>query len=145
MSRPFATHYHELVALSKRLDALRPFTMRVKEWEGDVIFLHEISAGAADRSYGIHVAKLAGLPETVIRRAEQVLVALEQGEQSSRVTKLKNDLPLFAAMAEPPQARENRRSEVESCVASINPDEMSPRDALEFLYKLKKITVDGSA
>ena len=141
----FATHYHELVALSKRLDALRPFTMRVKEWEGDVIFLHEISAGAADRSYGIHVAKLAGLPETVIRRAEQVLVALEQGEQSSRVTKLKNDLPLFAAMAEPPQARENRRSEVESCVESINPDEMSPRDALEFLYKLKKITVDGSA
>ena len=141
----FATHYHELVALSKRLDALRPFTMRVKEWEGDVIFLHEISAGAADRSYGIHVAKLAGLPETVIRRAEQVLVALEQGEQSSGVTKLKNDLPLFAAMAEPPQSRENRRSEVESCVASINPDEMSPRDALEFLYKLKKITVDGSA
>ena len=141
----FATHYHELVALSNRLDGLKPFTMRVKEWHGDVIFLHEVSAGAADRSYGIHVAKLAGLPETVIRRAEQVLVALEQGEQSSGVTKLTNDLPLFASMVELPQAREKGQSEVESVVASINPDDLSPRDALEFLYKLKKITIDGSA
>ena len=141
----FATHYHELVALSNRLDALKPFTMRVKEWEGDVIFLHEIAAGAADRSYGIHVAKLAGLPATVIRRAEQVLATLERGEQSGGVTKLTDDLPLFAGMSEPLKAPAKCSSEVEGAVASANPDEMSPRDALEFLYKLKKIDGDGSA
>src|SRR5215471_9766594 len=93
----FATHYHELVALAARLPALSPHAMRVKEWQGDVVFLHEVAPGAADRSYGIHVAKLAGLPSAVIARAEQVLETLEKGEQGSALTRLAEDLPLFAA------------------------------------------------
>src|SRR6185369_5201708 len=98
----FATHYHELTALCDRLAALKAHTMRVKEWQGDVVFLHEVAAGTADRSYGIHVARLAGVPEVAIKRAEQVLAKLEQGEQSGhaaqKLTELAEDLPLFAAM-----------------------------------------------
>ena len=98
----FATHYHELVALTAQLDACKPYTMRVKEWQGDVVFLHEVAAGAADRSYGIHVARLAGLPSPAIVRAEQVLETLEQGEQSGAIARLAEDLPLFASVAETP-------------------------------------------
>ena len=93
----FATHFHELGALKERLAALAPYTMRVKEWQNEVVFLHEVAPGAADRSYGIHVAQLAGLPAAVVARAEQVLAALEKGEQSGAVTRLADDLPLFAA------------------------------------------------
>ena len=82
----FATHYHELGALKERLAALAPYTMRVKEWQNEVVFLHEVAPGAADRSYGIHVAQLAGLPAAVVARAEEVLAALEKGEQSGAVT-----------------------------------------------------------
>jgi DNA mismatch repair protein MutS len=138
----FATHYHELVALTNRLDGLKPFTMRVKEWNGDVIFLHEIAAGAADRSYGIHVAKLAGLPASVTRRAEQVLATLEQGEQSGGVSKLADDLPLFAAAVEPVKITKPAPSPIEEAIAAVNPDNMSPRDALEFLYRLKSSAKD---
>ncbi|MEQ9489942.1 MAG: DNA mismatch repair protein MutS [Alphaproteobacteria bacterium] len=134
----FATHYHELTALTERLDALSPHAMRVKEWEGDVVFLHEIAAGAADRSYGIHVARLAGLPPSVIDRAEAVLTTLEQGEQSGAVTRLVDDLPLFQAMprqvAAPPV---QGPSPVEEALEGITPDDLSPREALEFLYRLK--------
>ena len=93
----FATHYHELGALKERLGALAPYTMRVKEWQNEVVFLHEVAPGAADRSYGIHVAQLAGLPAAVVARAEEVLAELEKGEQSGAVTRLADDLPLFAA------------------------------------------------
>ena len=79
----FATHYHELTALSAKLSALACYTMRVKEWQGDVVFLHEVAPGAADRSYGIHVAQLAGLPQAAVARAEQILAVLEQGEEAS--------------------------------------------------------------
>ena len=81
----FATHYHELVALTAQLDACKPYTMRVKEWQGDVVFLHEVAAGAADRSYGIHVARLAGLPSPAVVRAEQVLETLEQESNPGRL------------------------------------------------------------
>ena len=96
----FATHFHELTALAAKLDHLVCRTMRVKEWQGDVVFLHEVAEGAADRSYGVHVARLAGLPEAVLARAEQVLHRLEQGEAKSTAD-LAEDLPLFAAAPAP--------------------------------------------
>jgi DNA mismatch repair protein MutS len=134
----FATHYHELTALSERLDALSPHCMRVKEWDGEVVFLHEVAPGAADRSYGIHVAKLAGLPANVIARAEDVLQALEKGEQSGAVTRLVDDLPLFRVASRPAQpARPTGPSEVERALEDINPDDLSPREALDSLYRLK--------
>jgi DNA mismatch repair protein MutS len=131
----FATHYHELVALGGRLASLAPHTMRVKEWQGDVIFLHEVAPGAADRSYGIHVAKLAGLPAAVIARAEEVLRTLESGEQSGAVTRLAQDLPLFAA-APTPSRTPAKRSATLSALDTITPDELTPKAALDLLYQL---------
>jgi DNA mismatch repair protein MutS len=132
----FATHYHELTALAAKLGNLSCHSMRVKEWQGSIVFLHEVTTGAADRSYGIHVAKLAGLPAAVITRAETVLETLEKGEQGSAVTKLADDLPLFAAVARkaapPPEP-----SPVVEAVKALNPDEMAPRDALDALYRLR--------
>jgi DNA mismatch repair protein MutS len=134
----FATHYHELTALAAKLPALVCYTMRVKEWQGDVVFLHEVAPGAADRSYGIHVAQLAGLPAAVIARAEQVLETLEKGEEASAVTRLAEDLPLFSAVAaRPVAAREAGPSPVEAALADARPDELTPREALELLYRLK--------
>ncbi len=132
----FASHYHELVSLETRLDSLKSFTMRVKEWQGDVVFLHEIVAGAADRSYGIHVAKLAGLPSAVITRAEQVLSILEQGEQSCSLTGLADNLPLFNKVNDKPPSKV--LSPIESAISDINPDQMTPREALELIYQLKR-------
>jgi len=136
----FATHFHELGALRERLAALAPYTMRVKEWQNEVVFLHEVAPGAADRSYGIHVAQLAGLPAAVVARAEQVLATLEKGEQSGAVTRLADDLPLFAAApARPPSGiARSEDSEVEKALADVNPDELSPREALELLYSLRQ-------
>jgi DNA mismatch repair protein MutS len=144
----FATHYHELVALTGRLAALAAYTMRVKEWQGDVVFLHEVAPGAADRSYGIHVARLAGLPAAAVARAEQVLARLEAGEQGGAVAELASDLPLFAAAAKPPpkgvqEARTPGPSAAEAALAAINPDELSPREALEALYRLKAMLSEG--
>lgn len=137
----FATHYHELTALSAKLPDLSCHTMRIKEWKGDVIFLHEVAAGAADRSYGIHVARLAGLPPTVISRAEQVLHILEKGDQASAAARLADDLPLFAAMAARPALRqtiaEPEPSVIETELRSINPDDLTPKQALEALYRLR--------
>jgi len=136
----FATHFHELGALAARLPALAPHSMRVKEWQGEVVFLHEVVAGAADRSYGLHVARLAGLPEAVLSRASEVLAALERGEQSGAVSKLADDLPLFAAAPPRPSgttAAPRRESEVEAALAAVNPDQLSPREALELLYDLR--------
>ncbi|MGO4726217.1 MULTISPECIES: DNA mismatch repair protein MutS [unclassified Inquilinus] len=136
----FATHYHELTALQARLPRLSCHTMRVKEWQGDIVFLHEVAPGTADRSYGIHVARLAGLPAAVIGRAEEVLEALEQGKQGRSVARLVDDLPLFsAAMARPATLAEAGPSEVESALAAVDPDTMTPREALERLYALKAL------
>lgn len=136
----FATHYHELTALSERLSALSPHCMRVKEWEGKVVFLHEVAAGAADRSYGIHVAKLAGLPESVVARAEQVLQALEKGEQSGAVTRLVDDLPLFRVACQPAIASApSEISAVEKELQMLKPDDLTPREALDVLYRLKAV------
>jgi DNA mismatch repair protein MutS len=131
----FATHYHELTALAAKLPGLACQTMRVKEWRGDVVFLHEVTPGAADRSYGIHVARLAGLPEVAVARAEQVLTTLEKGEQSSAVTRLADDLPLFAAAER--RARPPPPSPVEERLKEIDPDALTPRQALDLLYELR--------
>ena len=119
-----------------------PCTMRVKEWQGDVIFLHEVAPGAADRSYGIHVARLAGLPPPVILRAEQVLETLEQGEQSGAITRLAEDLPLFASLANAPTAPASGPSEAELALRDFNPDDLTPREALDALYRLKGLLKD---
>jgi DNA mismatch repair protein MutS len=138
----FATHYHELTALAAKLPALACQTMRVKEWKGDVVFLHEVAAGTADRSYGIHVAKLAGLPVEVTARAEEVLQILEKGEQGGALARLADDLPLFRAARAPAPAAEPQSSPAEEALRDIRPDELSPREALELLYRLKGLLPD---
>jgi DNA mismatch repair protein MutS len=134
----FATHFHEMTALAAKLPRLRNATMRVKEWQGEVVFLHEVVAGAADRSYGIQVAKLAGLPPSVIERAKHVLAQLEAEDRSSRARQLIDDLPLFAARpASTSPPRDTALTALVEALAALHPDEMSPRDALEALYALK--------
>ncbi len=134
----FATHYHELTALAAKLPALACHGMRVREWEGDIVFLYEVAPGAADRSYGIHVAKLAGLPPAVIARAEAVLERLERGESSSTPVQLAEDLPLFAAARkEPLSEAPAERPAVLDRLAALDPDSLSPREALELLYRLQ--------
>ncbi len=139
----FATHYHELTALAARLDALVPHTMRVKEWHNEIRFLYEVGKGAADRSYGIHVAQLAGLPAAVIARAEEVLQTIETGEQGSALVRLADDLPLFqAARPAPAVAAPAGPSALEEALGQVLPDQMTPREALDFLYKLKDLLED---
>jgi len=135
----FATHYHELTALSAKLPRLFNATVRVKEWQGDVVFLHEVLPGSADRSYGIQVAKLAGLPAPVIARAKSVLAKLEAQDRGQTARALADDLPLFAvpsrAAAEP--APPSEAELLMEAVKALHPDEMSPREALDALYALK--------
>ncbi|WP_298916136.1 DNA mismatch repair protein MutS [uncultured Roseobacter sp.] len=135
----FATHYHEMTALAGKLDGVENATVAVKEWEGEVIFLHEVHKGAADRSYGVQVAQLAGLPPAVIARARVVLDALEKGEREGGATQktLIDDLPLFSAVATSPPPK-SKSSAVEDALTDIHPDELTPREALEMLYKLKE-------
>ncbi|MES1179815.1 MAG: DNA mismatch repair protein MutS, partial [Hyphomicrobium sp.] len=136
----FATHYHELTALARRLDGIANVTMEVAEWHDSIVFLHKVKAGAADRSYGIQVAKLAGLPEPVVARARQVLARLEKSDRRPRVgDESIDDLPLFSvarpkssAAAEPPSA-------VEKLLLDMHPDDLSPKAALEKLYELKAL------
>jgi DNA mismatch repair protein MutS len=137
----FATHYHELTVLSRRLAGIANVTMDVAEWHEDIVFLHKVRAGAADRSYGIQVAKLAGLPHEVIARAREVLDVLEKGD---RRPKQKgggglDELPLFAAAR--PKSFDAARgpSPVEQAVRDLAPDELTPKAALEKLYELKAL------
>ena len=137
----FATHYHELTALAGRLAGLSNHTMRVKEWRGEVVFLHEVAAGVTDRSYGIQVAKLAGLPGDVVTRASHILETLEQGDEAGAVSRLAEDLPLFSALLEQPAAAQipAEPSAIEAALAEVHPDELSPREALELIYKLRSL------
>ncbi|MEM5520777.1 DNA mismatch repair protein MutS [Sulfitobacter sp. AS59] len=139
----FATHYHEMTALSNKLDGVENATVTVKEWEGEVIFLHEVKKGAADRSYGVQVAQLAGLPQSVIARARVVLEALEKGEREGGATQktLIDDLPLFSVAPTPPP-QPAKVSKVETALADILPDELTPREALDVLYQLKEAAKD---
>ncbi len=134
----FATHYHEMTALSEKLDGVENATVTVREWDGEVIFLHEVKKGAADRSYGVQVAQLAGLPPVVVERARVVLEALEKGEREGSGQKaLIDDLPLFANTPAPAPAAAKGPSEVEEMLDGIHPDDLSPREALQLLYDLK--------
>ena len=137
----FATHYHEMTALAGKLAGVTNATVTVKEWEGEVIFLHEVRKGAADRSYGVQVARLAGLPPAVIERAKVVLDALERGEREGSVQKaVIDDLPLFrVAPAAPPPRVVTKESEVEARLKAVHPDEMTAREALQLLYELKDL------
>ncbi|WP_460448170.1 DNA mismatch repair protein MutS [Alsobacter sp. SYSU BS001988] len=137
----FATHFHELTALARRLPRLLNLTVRVTEWQGDVVFLHEVTPGVADRSYGVQVAKLAGLPKSVVERARVILEELEASERQAPVERLVDDLPLFAAarpaggLAAPPAGGPDA---LRDALDAISPDELSPREALEALYRLKQ-------
>ena len=136
----FATHYHEMTALAGKLPGLQNATVTVKEWDGDVIFLHQVRKGAADRSYGVQVARLAGLPSTVIDRAKAVLKVLEAGErQTAGQRPLIDDLPLFRAAPPAPPKPSPRSSVVEDRLHTIAPDELTPKEALTLLYELKEL------
>ncbi|RZJ17334.1 MAG: DNA mismatch repair protein MutS [Brevundimonas sp.] len=130
----FATHYHELARLEERLDHVCNLSMKAREWNGELVFLHEAAPGAADRSYGVQVAKLAGVPTAVVGRAREVLDRLESEKAA---TARLDDLPLFA-MAEP--APPPMKSALDDAVAAIDPDELTPREALEALYRLKGLS-----
>ena len=127
----FATHYHELAQLETRLDHVCNLSMVAREWNGELVFLHEAAPGAADRSYGVQVAKLAGVPASVVARARSVLNRLE-GEKAAAARL--DDLPLFA-VAEPEPIR--GPSPVELALRDVDPDDLTPREALEALYRLK--------
>ncbi len=137
----FATHYHELTALAQKLPRLANVTMRVTDHDGDVVFLHEVTPGAADRSYGIQVAKLAGLPMAVVERAKSILAELEKGERQAPVDRLLGELPLFAALPvarqEAYSAKTSKTDALREALAEVQPDEMTPREALAALYRLK--------
>ncbi len=134
----FATHYHELTALTNRLDKVSIHTMRVKEWQGDIVFLHEVEAGAIDRSYGIHVGKLAGLPEEVLQRATQILEQLEEKKQAQKP--LFDDLPLFSQAQHPISTQKSMlHDKVITFLNKINVDTLSPRESQDCLYKLKEL------
>jgi DNA mismatch repair protein MutS len=137
----FATHYHELTALSAKLPRMFNATVRVKEWQGEVVFLHEVLPGSADRSYGIQVARLAGLPPAVIARAKAVLAKLEAQDRGQTARALVDDLPLFAvpSRAATETAPPNQAEQLVEAIKTLHPDEMSPREALEALYRLKSL------
>lgn len=141
----FATHYHELTSLKEQLPSLACHTMKVKEWQGKVIFMHEVIKGAADRSYGIHVAELAGLPAAVTKRARKILEVLQESDGGSARAKLTGELPLFAAPIQPLMEHvaevvvDKRAEQIILELDKTSVDEMSPKEALEFLYKLKAI------
>lgn len=126
----FATHYHELTVLEKSLEEVNCYTVKIREWEDQIIFLHEIIQGTADKSYGIHVGKLAGLPSSVIKRAEEVLTRLEETKAKPKL--VAQPLPLFTEAY-------RASSPLEKALKALNPDDFSPKEALEELYALKKL------
>lgn len=139
----FATHYHELTALTSKLPLMTLHCMKIKEFNDEVIFLHEVIDGAADRSYGIHVAKLAGLPRTVVKRAEQVLETLEREGKSQSVSQLAEDLPLFAAVRSKDEPAAQQIVPAMEALKELNPDNLTPREALDKLYELKNLAEES--
>ena len=136
----FATHYHELTRLAERLEALSLHHVRAREWKGDLVLLHEVATGPADRSYGLAVAKLAGLPPTVLARAKSVLAKLEAGRAATGgIAAGLDDLPLFAAA---PQ-EEAAPDPVQAALSAVEPDTLAPREALELVYRLKRLQAEG--
>ncbi len=132
----FATHFHELTELARRHDRIDNLTVRVTDWNGDIVFLHEIVPGAADRSYGIQVAKLAGLPRSVVARARQLLAELEAADRLAHAERLAAGLPLFATPAPSAPVEPDL---VAKALDALDPDTLSPREALDALYRLKAL------
>jgi DNA mismatch repair protein MutS len=139
----FATHYHELTALTDKLGAAANATVEVKEWRDEIVFLYRVIQGAADRSYGIHVAKLAGLPAPVLTRAGEVLKALEKADGRPKPADLADDMPLFRATKGLSEPERGQASALEQAVSALNPDAMTPKEALEALYRLKALSSRG--
>ena len=136
----FATHYHELTRLADRLDALSLHHVRAREWKGDLVLLHEVAGGPADRSYGIAVAKLAGVPPRVLSRAKSVLARLEAGRDATGgIAAGLDDLPLFASLAAEPEVPADPLLDA---LRAVDPDALTPREALEALYALKRLVPD---
>jgi len=138
----FATHYHELTSLESRLSGLCCYTVRVKEWRDDIVFLHEVMAGSADRSYGIHVGRLAGLPKAVIKRAEEVLEGLQSQGHETMTTRLARELPLFQSRPYFSESEKTIRNLL-NALEVTDPDEMTPLEALKFIYDLKLLLEDS--
>jgi DNA mismatch repair protein MutS len=132
----FATHFHELAGLTQSLPQMCPHAMQVREWKGEIVFLHEVAEGAAGRSWGVHVAKLAGIPAPTVRRAATLLAALEKGSVTGP------DLPLFAAL--PPDPAPPPPDKLRATLETIDPDRLSPREALEALYQLKALALSST-
>ena len=129
----FATHFHELAGLGQSLPQMCPHAMQVREWKNEIVFLHEVGEGAAGRSWGVHVAKLAGIPAATVRRAATLLAALERGSTTGA------DLPLFASLPPPEPAPDPLRAVLDT----IEPDQLTPREALDALYHLKRLTLSS--
>ena len=134
----FATHYHELASLATTLAALKPHSMRVKEWQNDIVLLYEVECGAANRSYGIHVARLAGLPQAVIERAKDVLKTIEAGDGPTSLARLADELPLFVVAHSNAQDVASTSS-LRQAIDDIMPDQLTPRQALDLVYRLKDL------
>jgi DNA mismatch repair protein MutS len=141
----FATHYHELTHLQKTLDQLRCHAMQVREWQGSIVFLHQVVAGSADRSYGVHVARLAGLPAAVLGRAETILGELETGHHGAvDADMMADNLPLFdyqSKALETPVTPD----EIGAALDEMQPDSLTPREALDMLYRLKALRRDPAS
>lgn len=135
----FATHFHEMTSLASLMERVSNHTMKAREYKGEVVFLHEVSKGAADRSYGIQVARLAGLPENVLHRAREILDMLENQDNGANA-KMLTDLPLFSHT--PPQ-KKLEKNPVVAMVEALQPDELTPRQAIDFMYQLKKVAKDN--
>jgi DNA mismatch repair protein MutS len=136
----FATHYHELTRLADRLEALSLHHVRAREWKGDLVLLHEVADGPADRSYGIAVAKLAGLPPVVLARAKSVLARLEAGRDATGgIAAGLDDLPLFATQ----QVEAPAPDPLAEALAALDPDSLTPREALDALYSIKRLTQEN--
>jgi DNA mismatch repair protein MutS len=135
----FATHFHELAELADRLPRLKPHTMRVKEWKGTVVFLHEVAGGAAGRSWGVHVAQLAGVPAQVVRRAASLMATMEKHGGPLGKSASVQALPLFAASAPADEPEPDEFGPLYAALNQINPDNMSPKQALDALYHLKTL------
>ncbi|MDD3289124.1 MAG: DNA mismatch repair protein MutS, partial [Alphaproteobacteria bacterium] len=144
----FATHYHELTALAEQLASLYCATMRIKEWKKEIIFLHEVMAGVADRSYGIHVASMAGLPAPVISRASRVLESIEAkaGDKKSggKGRAILEDLPLFSSSVNHNVSSSDNEvnSELMEVLENLHPDELTPKTALELIYTIHQLVID---
>jgi len=140
----FATHYHELTALQGDLERMRCFSMQVREWQGSIVFLHQVAAGAADRSYGVHVARLAGLPSAVLDRAAQILEELESGLHGAvDAAAMAGSLPLFENSHARSPAPDPAQEQILASIDEIQPDSLTPREALDLLYRLKELRSAG--